>query len=86
MALRIRKNGRIFCAALTEPLPGDTYVCDQLHYVMSAEHRAIVTEPAERHEKRGEWWWRNAVPPEIVIENREPAPKCCAPVKPREDT
>ena len=28
MAVRIRKNGTIICAAVTEPEPGDTYLSD----------------------------------------------------------
>ena len=32
MAIRIRKNGRIFCAAMFPEEPGDTYINDQLHY------------------------------------------------------
>jgi hypothetical protein len=31
MALRIRKDGRIFCAALRQEEDGDTYIDDELH-------------------------------------------------------
>lgn len=31
MSLRIRKNGRIFCAAHSEPEPGDFYLDDYVH-------------------------------------------------------
>ncbi|SIT15848.1 hypothetical protein [Paracoccus saliphilus] len=62
MALRVRMNGQIFCAALTEALPGDTYIDDALHYEMSVVHRVLVSEPAEKHSKSARWWWRRAVP------------------------
>lgn len=62
MALRIRKNGRIFCAALHKEESGDTYIDDALHYEMSVIHKVIVTEPHEKHMKNGEWWWVGNVP------------------------
>jgi hypothetical protein len=67
MALRIRQDGRIFCAALRPAEPGDTYIDDVLHYAMSVEYRVIVTEPAERHRLNAEWWWRGAIPAEVEI-------------------
>lgn len=72
MALRIRQDGRILCAAIHPEEPGDTYIDDALHYQMSVEHRVIVAEPMERHRDSGEWWWRNAVPAGVVIEDRGP--------------
>lgn len=69
MALRIRKNGRIFCAALHAEKPRDTYIDDGLHYQMSVVHKVLITEPMPEHEKRGEWWWRGQVPTGIVIDN-----------------
>ena len=71
MALRIRKDGRIFCAALHAEKPGDTYIDDTLHYEMSAIHHVIVTEPEPEHSKRGEWWWRENVPDGVKVEIRE---------------
>ena len=68
MALRIRKNGSIMCAAMHSPEPGDTYIDDQLHYDLSIEHRVLVTEPHERHQFRGEWWWVGNVPEDIILE------------------
>lgn len=63
MALRIRKNGRIFCAALTNPESGDTYIDDNLHYEMSVVHKVIVTYPMPKHEEmNGEWFWSGNVP------------------------
>jgi len=31
MALRVRKNGKIVCAAKSEPLEGDIYIDDNIH-------------------------------------------------------
>jgi hypothetical protein len=69
MALRVRHDGRILCAAIHPRHAGDTYIDDGLHYEMSVIHKVIVTEPAEAHEKRGEWWWSGAVPAGIKIDD-----------------
>lgn len=69
MAIRVRADGRMFCAAMTEPQDGDTYIDDGLHYRMSVVHRVIASEPMERHRERPEWWWRNAVPAGIEIDD-----------------
>lgn len=68
MALRIRKDGRILCAALHPKEEGDTYIDDGLHYEMSVIHRVIVTEPNDKHMIRGEWWWAGNVPADIIVE------------------
>lgn len=68
MAVRIRKDGRIFCAALRPEESGDTYIDDGLHYALSVEHKVLVTEPMERHAVNAEWWWRGAVPDGVPIE------------------
>lgn len=68
MALRIRKDGRILCAALHPVESGDTYIDDALHYEMSVIHEVIVTEPAEKHKERGEWWWSGHIPEGIQID------------------
>jgi len=67
VALRIRKNGRVLCAAIHLKEPGDTYIDDTLHYEMSAKHKVLVTEEYEQHQHRGEWWWSGNVPAGIVI-------------------
>jgi hypothetical protein len=69
MALRIRKDGRILCAAMHPEIPGDTYLDDGLHYSLSVDHRVLVTEPWDAHSKRGEWWWRGNVPEGVTIED-----------------
>jgi len=70
MAIRIRKNGRIFCAAMFPEEPGDTYINDQLHYHLSVEENVLVAEPHERHKISGEWWWAGNIPEGIIIEER----------------
>lgn len=69
MALRIRKNGRIMCAAIHPEEPGDTYLDDGIHYQLSAERKLLVSEPMEQHKKSGEWWWRGNIPENVVIDN-----------------
>lgn len=68
MALRIRSDGRILCAALSKPEDGDTYIDDGLHYQMSVIHRVIVTEPHEKHTQHGQWWWIGNVPNGVEID------------------
>ena len=71
MALRIRKDGKILCAALHPEKHGDTYIDDTLHYEMSVRHGVLVTEPEPEHSKRGEWWWKNQVPGGVTIQDRK---------------
>jgi hypothetical protein len=74
MALRVRSDGRILCAAMHPAEDGDTYLHDGLHYKLSAELGALVTEPMHAdagrggHARHGEWWWRDEVPDDVVIE------------------
>ena len=49
MALRIRSDGRVLCAAMHGEEPGDTYLDDGVHYLLSVEKKLLVTEPNERH-------------------------------------
>lgn len=69
MALRIRKDGRILCAALHPPMEGDTYINDGLHYEMSVIHKVIGTEAIEWHLLHGEWWWIGNVPEGVEIDD-----------------
>jgi len=69
MALRIRKDGRILCAAIHGWEDGDTYINDSLHYRLSVEEKVLVTEPAEKHRERGEWWWTGNVPDGVTIDS-----------------
>jgi len=76
MSLRVRRDGRILCAAMHPAEPGDLYVDDRAHYWLSVERGYINTEamfdPAGRggHAVHGEWWWSWAVPDDVV-----PAPR-----------
>lgn len=55
MALRIREDGRVLCAALHPPKPGDTYLHDGISYMLTVETKALVTD--DHHMEHGEWWW-----------------------------
>jgi len=55
MAIRWRKDGRLICAAMSEPEDGDTYIDDRLHYQLSVISRAIIADID--HEKNGLWHW-----------------------------
>lgn len=63
MSLRIRQDGTIWCAALTEPMEGDLYIDDNWHYSLTAETAVIVTHAMPKHvEQGGQWWWRWEAP------------------------
>lgn len=78
MALRIREDGTILCAAMHRAQDGDTYLHDGISYRLTVELRTIVTEPWHSdegrggHSNHGEWWWRNEVPEDVVIEEFDP--------------
>ena len=42
MALRWRDNGRLVCAAKSNPQPNDTYISDRLQYRLSVELKVIA--------------------------------------------
>jgi hypothetical protein len=68
LAIRIRKDGRILCAARYLEEDGDCYLDDGIHYLLSVEHKVLVTEPMKSseghggHSKHGEWWWKGQEP------------------------
>lgn len=77
MALRIREDGTILCAARHPAREGDTYLHDGIHYKLSVETRTIVSEPMDPdpgspgrggHRAHGQWWWVDEVPDDVVIE------------------
>lgn len=77
MALRIREDGTILCAAMHPAQDGDTYLHDGISYKLTVDTRAIVTEPMTAdpsnpgrggHGTHGKWWWRDAVPDDVVLE------------------
>ena len=65
MAVRIRATGEILCAAMHPEKAGDTYIDDELHYVLSVERKVLVTEPVELHSASGQWWWSGQAPPTV---------------------
>lgn len=68
MAVRIRKDGRVWCAALNPEEDGDMYIGDGLHYYLSVEMQVLVTTDNDHHMKTGgEWWWVGRIPEGIVI-------------------
>lgn len=68
MAVRIRKDGRILCAARHPAEPGDAYIDDGLHYELSVERRVLVTEAMPGHASHGQWWWKGQEPGGIKID------------------
>ncbi len=68
MAVRIRKNGKIVCAASSKEKAGDTYINDELHYTLSVKNKILVTQPMYLHKRNGEWWWKGNVPKNVKID------------------
>lgn len=69
MAVRIRKNGRIFCAALSNVMDGDCYIDDETHYQLSSVNKLLVTTENDYHiANGGEWWWKGQEPNNITID------------------
>lgn len=69
MAVRIRENGSIFCATLSEPEEGDTYLNDGISYELSVVQKALVTTKNGYHMKNGgEWWWKGSEPDNVIID------------------
>lgn len=55
MSLRWRKTGEILCGAKSEPMEGDCYIDDRLHYELSVIQKTIV--PDKNEEENGLWHW-----------------------------
>lgn len=74
MAIRVRKDGTIVCAAMTEPEDGDTYIDDAVHGYLDAcsENSVHLLLPSETHDQDGLWFFEGRVPPgyEIVYCNK----------------
>jgi len=86
VALRVRKDGRILCAAMHNLVAGDIYIDDGEHYRLSVELGLFVTEPMNPdprnpgrggHKEHGEWWLRGKVPDDVVVEK--------APLRPEQE-
>lgn len=68
MAVRIRKDGTILCAAINKPMEGDIYLDDGVHYFLSVESKILVTTENDYHMANGgEWWWKGREPKEVKI-------------------
>jgi hypothetical protein len=57
MAVRIRKDGVIVCAAMHPEMEGDTYIDDQQHYDLAVIKEILITD--KNHLKHGYWWWKD---------------------------
>jgi len=68
MAIRIRKDGRILCAAMHPAEPGDTYIDDTWHHLLAAEAKLIASERMEQHQNSGQWWWVGNIPEGVEID------------------
>ncbi len=68
MALRIRKDGRILCAAMHPAELGDTYIDDGLHYEMSVIHKVIGAEASDKHNDNGRWYWTGNIPAGVGVD------------------
>lgn len=55
MSLRWRKTGELICGAKSEPMKGDCYIDDRLHYELFVIQKTIV--PDKNEEKNGLWYW-----------------------------
>lgn len=76
MAVRVREDGSVVCAAMHPARKGDVYVDDGLHYRLSVELGLLVSEPMEGpgglggHAAHGRWWWRGCAPEDAELERR----------------
>ena len=69
MALRIRLDGRILCAALNKAEEGDVYLHDGISYYLSVEEKVLVTTENDYHMANGgEGWWKGREPKNVVID------------------
>ena len=55
MAIRWRTDGRLVCAAMSEPEEGDMYIDDRLHYQLSVITKIIMADV--QHKQNGLWYW-----------------------------
>lgn len=55
MALRVRKDGTIICAAKSKEEEGDTYLNNDIHHKLSVLTEAII--PDSNKKENGIWHW-----------------------------
>lgn len=65
MAIRVRKDGTMICAAHSEPSDGDTYIDDALQYEMSVTPAVILAKPMPDHESDPRRFWARAAPHDV---------------------
>ncbi len=64
----------MFCAAMHPAEDDDTYIDDELHYRLSVELGALVTEPMHckdgrgGHANHGEWWFAYDIPVDVTLD------------------
>jgi hypothetical protein len=59
MALRVRYNGRILCAAKSKPMEGDLYIDDAIHsWLTSCTDVSIDVIESLGEDENGEEEWR----------------------------
>ena len=74
MAVRVREDGAILCAAMYPAQPGDAYLDDVVHERLASGAGVLVTEPMHcdggrgGHANHGEWWWRDRVPADVEVD------------------
>lgn len=60
MALRVRKNGKILCAAIHKEEEGDTYIPDNISEILTGctgEDPILLTDDEPNHSTHGQWWF-----------------------------
>jgi len=58
MALRVRANGKILCAAKSEQLPGDIYIDDDIHGLLAGCYERmdkVIESLGEDGDGQEEW-------------------------------
>ena len=64
MALRVRANGDIVCAALHGEEAGDTYIPDNISEVLTGctgEEPVLITDKEPIHSTHGRWFWAGRI-------------------------
>jgi hypothetical protein len=52
----MRADGTLLCGAKSEPMEGDRYLDDALHYILAVEQRVLI--PDDDEAITGRWHWR----------------------------
>ncbi len=57
MSIRIRKDGTMLCAAKSEPMEGDRYIDDTLHYFLSVDLNVLHTDDDPESGEPEHWYF-----------------------------